>query len=207
MSGRSVLFVLTALLTIHLSRGWCGDIYKYVDEQGNVYFTDGQPPGGMNLEKVYSGQDGPEPKEKRADEHSVEEDRFVIPFVSASGSGKAGKQVVVDVTLSRGCRSIRRKFIVDTGATTTVITLEDAKSLGIKEGDVIHSGLGGIAGGGVVVAHRVKLSTLQVADMVVDGAEVAVLREGQTRLLGMDILGMYNMQVDNDHSVLVLQKR
>jgi clan AA aspartic protease (TIGR02281 family) len=119
---------------------------------------------------------------------------------------KTRREMVVDVTLTRGGKHIKRRFVVDTGATNTVITQADAKALGIREKDVTDSSVGVLAGGAKVVVHRVKLSRLQLGNMVLQSPKVAVLFKGD-RLLGMDILGRYNIQVDNNKSLLILQKR
>jgi clan AA aspartic protease (TIGR02281 family) len=201
-----VLLLFAALLFSHPSSGWGGDIYRYVDKDGIVHFTDIPPRSGKALEKIYIGEKEPEEEAVSKDEDSQDTDEFVIPFAGRSGRMNSRREVVVDVTLSRGGKYIRRKFVVDTGATNTVITQADAKALGIKEKDVTDSSVGVLAGGAKVVVHRVKLSRLQLGDMVLQSPKVAVLYKGD-RLLGMDILGRYNIQVDNDKSLLILQKR
>jgi clan AA aspartic protease (TIGR02281 family) len=208
MCARSALvFIIASVLLVCFPAGSSGDIYKYVDEEGNVYFTDGQPVSGKRLEKVYPEENRQERPDATVEEPPVEVDRFLIPLASVSNRRSARRRMLVDVTLTRDYRSITRKFVVDTGATSTVMTRSDAMALGVEEKDVSGSGLGSVAGGGLVVAHRTRISRLEVGDVVVHSPEVAILKHGETRLLGMDILGRYNIQVDLDRKVLILRKR
>ena len=192
------LIFIVAMLISHPTPGWCGDIYKYVDEQGNVHFTDTPPPQGKRLEKVYKLEKKEGAQEDSAGESFPEMDRIVIPFEERSGGMSVRMGMFVDVNLSRANRRITRRFLVDTGASVTVITRADAQALSVKEEDVIGSGLGKVVGGGTVAGHAVQLSRLTVGDMVVRSPMVVVLNTGESRLLGMDILGRYNIKVDHD---------
>jgi clan AA aspartic protease (TIGR02281 family) len=205
----SVLIFVAAILMCMPPLGWCGDIYKYVDEQGNVHFTDTPPPPEKKLElqKVYKLKKKGGAKGDSGGEGSTDLDRIVIPFQARAGGMSARMGMFVNVNLSRAQRNITRQFLVDTGASVTVITRGDAGALGIREEDVLGSGLGKVAGGGTVAGHAVQLSSLQVGDMVVRAPMVVVLTSGESRLLGMDILGRYNIKVDHDSKLLVLERR
>ena len=160
-------------------------------------------PCGENTDKVYKMKDTnnekPSSQTLSAGTGRAKQSGFIIPFRMGSA-----RKMVVNVTLTFNYKSIDRQFIIDTGANITVITYADAKALGIKDDHLSGSGVGLVAGGSHIIFHEVKLDKLQVADMIVNSPSVSIL-EGGHRLLGMDILGNYNIQVDNNRSLLILQ--
>jgi aspartyl protease family protein len=96
------------------------------------------------------------------------------------------------------------RFLVDTGATTIALPAADAKRLGINylKGD---QGLVQTANGSAS-AYRVKLDTVRLGDITLNGVDAVVLEGGLTTpLLGMSFLNRTEMKRDGE--TMVLTKR
>lgn len=81
------------------------------------------------------------------------------------------------------------RFLVDTGATTVALTLEDARRLGFDPAklDYVYDV---VTAEGRVKAAGVKLATISVAGARVDDVQALVIEKGlDTSLLGMSYLG------------------
>ncbi len=178
-----------------------GEIYRYVDEQGKLHITDTPPPEGRHRNiKVYRHRAAPvskAPPEKNDDKAA-----YVLPF---SREGFHG--MLVEATLTNGINSITRRFVVDTGASATVITIEDVKQLGISEEDVTGSSLGMVPGGGRVLAIHVPLDSMTLGDLEISNPVVAVIKGGSMRLLGIDVLGRFDLEVKNEQGIIILKQK
>jgi aspartyl protease family protein len=96
------------------------------------------------------------------------------------------------------------RFLVDTGATTIALPAADARRLGINylKGD---RGLVQTANG-TASAYRVKLDTVRLGDITMNGVDAVVLEGGLTTpLLGMSFLNRTEMKRDGE--TMVLTKR
>ena len=96
------------------------------------------------------------------------------------------------------------RFLVDTGATTIALPATDAKRLGL---DYLKGerGLVQTANGGAP-AYRVKLDTVRLGDITLNGVDAVVLEGGLTTpLLGMSFLNRTEMKRDGE--TMVLTKR
>lgn len=99
---------------------------------------------------------------------------------------RRGEDGLFHVTGRRGARAVR--FVVDTGASVTVLTVADADRLGAKPrwdgGEAVLA----TAGGRAAMTWR-RLPSLDVAGRRIAAIDVAVVEEGVGRsLLGQDIL-------------------
>jgi len=96
------------------------------------------------------------------------------------------------------------RFMVDTGATTIALPAADAKRLGI---DYLKGERGLVqTANGTAPAYRVKLDTVRLGDITINGVEGVVLEGGlQTALLGMSFLNRTEMKRDGE--TMVLTKR
>ena len=94
-------------------------------------------------------------------------------------------------------------FQLDTGASCTMITREDALALGLDmDGRPIVKGY--IADGSMVELKRTVLSSLAVGGAEVHDLEVVI---GKMRLLGMDFLREFHLTVDAVGGQLVLERK
>jgi len=96
------------------------------------------------------------------------------------------------------------RFMVDTGATVIALPAADAKRLGINylKGDqgVVQTA------NGAAPAYRVKLDTVRLGDITLNGVDGVVLEGGlTTALLGMSFLNRTEMKRDGE--TMVLTKR
>jgi prefoldin subunit 5 len=94
-------------------------------------------------------------------------------------------------------------FHLDTGATCTMITGEDARALGLAP-DGRPAVKGYIADGSMVELERVVLPSLAVGGAEVHNLEVVI---GKMRLLGMDFLREFHLTVDAGGGQLVLERK
>ncbi len=96
------------------------------------------------------------------------------------------------------------QFMVDTGATSVSLSQADALRMGIKfqNGPVAMAS----TANGRVPVHRVKLDTVRVGDVLVQGVE-AVIMPGEMShiLLGNSFLSRFQMKTDNQ--VMTLERR
>lgn len=77
------------------------------------------------------------------------------------------------------------KFLVDTGASSVALTLNDAKKAGFREGD-LNFNLTIQTAGGENKAARVKLKSVSVGPITLRNVDAIVVKEG----LGVSLLGM-----------------
>ncbi|MEI8295794.1 MAG: TIGR02281 family clan AA aspartic protease [Alphaproteobacteria bacterium] len=80
------------------------------------------------------------------------------------------------------------RFMVDTGATRTTLTVEDAQSLGINTNHLSYDQLTDTANGSVYVA-KIRLSEIKIGDIIVNDVRASVSKtmDGYS-LLGMSFL-------------------
>ena len=167
--------------------------YKWVDEQGSVHFTDNY----HNIPEQY--RDGvSQNKHGGAKEAKTPSDdtpqRVVVHFNSE------GNVIFVNAILNWKLPVI---FHMDTGATSTMITRQDALDLGINPDDKPKQ-RGYVADGSVVEFPITRLSSISVGDAEVNNVEVAI---GNMRLLGMNFLNAFQVNIDAENGQLVLERK
>ena len=120
---------------------------------------------------------------------------------------RCGNSFTTDVVLNR---KLSADFIVDTGATDTVISGSLAKKLGIynnKGRNVLYR----VADGRSVNGKQVNIREIRVGGAKVYNVQAVVLDSGDMGdspgLLGMSFLNNFVFKVDTEKELLVLQKR
>ncbi|QDL56704.1 TIGR02281 family clan AA aspartic protease [Rhodoferax aquaticus] len=96
------------------------------------------------------------------------------------------------------------QFMVDTGATVVSISQRDAERMGLnfRSGQVVQMS----TANGVITGWRIKLTSVQVGDVVVYGVDAVVnAAEMPFVLLGNSFLTRFNMTRTNDKMVLEKQ--
>lgn len=167
--------------------------YKWVDEQGEVHFTDNYHNIPAKYRKeVSQSKYGREKGSKTLSKDTPQ--RVVVHF---QGKGNA---IFVNAILNWKLPVI---FHLDTGATHTMIIRQDALALGIDP-DSMPTMKGYIADGSIVEFPRMNLSSISVGDAEVNNVEVAI---GSTRLLGMNFLNDFQMNIDNENGQLILERK
>lgn len=95
------------------------------------------------------------------------------------------------------------RFIVDTGATSVVLSSTDARSAGINY--LLGTRTQTHTANGVVPVYAVKLDTLRVGDIVVNNVDAIVIEGGKLPmgLLGMSFLNRMEMKRDGQAMTLI----
>ncbi len=93
-------------------------------------------------------------------------------------------------------------FMVDTGATSVVLSRDDARMLGIDPDTLAYLGEANTANGTVRTA-RVTLTDVRLGE-IVDDRLTAQVNDGDMEgsLLGMEYLGRFRIEIDGDRMVL-----
>lgn len=104
---------------------------------------------------------------------------------------------VTDGTINGGST----RFLVDTGATLIAIPADEARRLGIS---FLNAPRGAVkTANGVVSAYRVKLDTVRVGGITLNGVDGVVLERGlDVVLLGMSFLNRTEIRQDGETMVL-----
>jgi hypothetical protein len=167
--------------------------YKWVDERGTVHFTDNPATiPSQYREKVSESRYGGAKEPAMLSQTTPP--RVVVHFKREDNA------ILLNALLNWKLPVL---FHLDTGATNTMITRGDAVSLGIDP-DRMPTMKGYIADGSLVEFPTAVLSSLSVGDAEVDNVEVAI---GTTRLLGMNFLNKFHMNIDAESGQLTLERR
>lgn len=185
----TAIIVSVLLLSPLLHAGY----YKWTDEQGRVHFTDNY----HNIPEKYRDEVSQSKYGKKKETETLSKDtpqRVVVHFKRRDNA------IFVNAILNWKLPVV---FHVDTGATSTMITGQDALALGIDP-DSKPRMKGVIADGSVVEFPRAVLSSISVADAEVNNVEVAI---GNTRLLGMNYLNDFQVNIDAENGQLILDRK
>jgi clan AA aspartic protease (TIGR02281 family) len=178
------------------------EIFRWADEKGIVYFTDNP----HNIPEKYRARairlkaaDSP-----RRDEPAKvsEPDKASIPIQ------RKGQVAVVRATLNSKASA---SFVVDTGASYTMISRAMAKELEI---DIEGKNLPAIpfqTANGVISAPVVTLESIDVGGMQVKDLTAAVYDafpdSSVSGLLGLNFLSHFRMDIDSKNELLHLEKK
>jgi aspartyl protease family protein len=130
--------------------------------------------------------------------------------VGSGGGGGSGTQIVLSAgsgghfTTQGSINGRSTNFVVDTGATSVAMGINEARRLGIKfeQGDTFMSG----TANGNVLTYRVFLTSLRIQDVEVNNIEAAVVSANMPYiLLGNTFLTRFQMKREND--VMTLTRR
>lgn len=185
----AIIILCSFLLSPLLHAGF----YKWVDEQGDVHFTDNY----HNIPEKYRKETSQTKYGKKKEATKLSKDtpqRVVVHFKRKDNA------VFVNAILNWKLPVV---FHMDTGATNTMITRQDALALGIDP-DSRPTFKGYIADGSVVDFPRANLSSINVGDAEVNNLEVAI---GNMRLLGMDFLNDFQVNIDAKNGQLILERK
>jgi aspartyl protease family protein len=94
------------------------------------------------------------------------------------------------------------EFLADTGATTMVLSQDDARRLGIDPEALVYLGEASTANG-IVRTARIELDSVDFGPFR-DTGFPAWVNDGEMdgSLLGMDYLGLYRIEIDGDRMIL-----
>jgi clan AA aspartic protease (TIGR02281 family) len=198
----------TVLITAFLSVLFIGssfasaaDYYRWVDQNGVVHFTDSL----HNIPEAQRGKVGRiqsnEPPRSQPPPVPVPPAKASIPFE------KQGQVVIVEATLNKKASA---KFVVDTGASYTMISSAVAKELDIDT-EQQHRTAPFQTANGIIQAPLVSLDSINVGGMEIRNLTAAVhdiLADSRVAgLLGLNFLSNFRMDIDTQKGVLHLEKK
>jgi len=193
--------VFLAALLISSASLVAAEYYRWVDQNGVVHFTD-------NLHNIPETQRG-----NAGRIQSIEPPRAPPPAVPVSPSKasipfeKQGQVVIVEATLNKKTAA---KFVVDTGASYTMISSAIAKELDIDTEQNRRTAPFQTANG-IIQAPLVSLDSITVGGMEIRNLTAAVhdvLADSRVAgLLGLNFLSNFRMDIDTQKGVLHLEKK
>lgn len=192
---------LSILLISSVSIGAAAEYYRWVDQNGVVHFTD-------NLHNIPETQRG-----KAGRIQSVESPRVspppapITPSKASIPFERQGQVVIVEATLNKKTAA---KFVVDTGASYTMISSAVAKELDIDTERDRRTAPFQTANG-IIQAPLVSLESINVGGMEIRNLTAAVhdvLADSKVAgLLGLNFLANFRMDIDTQKGVLHLEKK
>ncbi|UCG77217.1 MAG: aspartyl protease family protein [Nitrospirota bacterium] len=218
----AALSIIIILMFGSLSFAESGKLYKWVDDKGNMHFTDS--PANIpeeysdqvdideiekveekeedNLEEAEStpAQTAPERPEAQKDEAP----RFEVSYEAFEGRAD---RIIVPVTLNG---SVKAKMAVDTGSPGLILSRELANKLDILTGDdgnlvILAAGIGG-----TVPALRTIIDSINIGgaeDLFIPATVTDSLSDAWEGLVGMDFLTKYAINIDTEKNVIVFTSK
>ena len=189
-----VLFISSSPLT-------AADYYRWVDQNGVVHFTDNP----HNIPETQRGKVGriqsTEPVRKQQPPVILLPTKASIPFE------KQGQVVIVEATLNK---KTAVKFVVDTGASYTMISSAVAKELDINTEQNRRTAPFQTANG-IIQAPLISLESITVGGMEIRDLTAAVhdvIPDARVAgLLGLNFLTNFRMDIDTQKGMLHLEKK
>jgi clan AA aspartic protease (TIGR02281 family) len=189
-----VLFISSSPLT-------AADYYRWVDQNGVVHFTDNP----HNIPETQRGKVGRiqsmEPVRKQQPPVILVPTKASIPFE------KQGQVVIVEATLNK---KTAVKFVVDTGASYTMISSAVAKELDINTEHNRRTAPFQTANG-IIQAPLISLESITVGGMEIRDLTAAVhdvIPDARVAgLLGLNFLTNFRMDIDTQKGMLHLEKK
>ena len=196
-----VVFIAAMLYLSSPATSSAADILRWVDERGVVHYTD-------NLHNIPEKFRANATRTKMPDTPRSQEASKPVSFDKASVPfQKRGTVVIVPATLNEKATA---KFVVDTGASYTMISQATAKELEID----LEKKLPAIpfqTANGIIQAPLVNLSSIDVGGLQVKDLTAAVYDvfpdPGISGLLGLNFLSNFRMDIDTQNGVLHLEKK
>ena len=198
MNGRAAISFAVLLSLV----GWStasrsAEIFRWVDEQGIVHFTD-RP------------QEIPESFRSTATQLKMESRLAPLPPPLDKASiqyQKKGELMVVQATLNEKAPA---RFVVDTGASYTTISQATAKELSIDI-EINPTVISFHTANGTIQAPLANVRSIEVGGLALKDLTVAVHDvfpdPGIAGLLGLNFLSQFRVDIDSKNGVLNLEKK
>jgi clan AA aspartic protease (TIGR02281 family) len=182
-----------------------GEMYKWVDEKGTVHFTDDL---SSIPEKYREEAEARKPPKETSTPKPQENSKPSLPEKISKPEGmtvdlvRSGEVSFAEVVLND---RIRQHFVVDTGASFTVISREAARELGITI-DENTPFLPITTASSVIFNPLVTLKSVRVGEAEVENVDALVhnLPGGSAGLLGNSFLSKFKVVLDPIHGKMTL---
>jgi len=193
---RLILLCVT-LLVISIPSSYA-QMYKWVDDKGTVHFTDDL---STIPEKYREDAETRKPSKEISTPNPKEKSKPSLPAKAAEPEGitvdlvRKHELLMTEVLLNG---TVRRYFIVDTGASFTLINRLTAKELGITE-DENTPYIRAAAVSGIISAPLVTLRSVRVGGAEVENVEAVVypMVASGDGLLGNSFLNKFRVAIDS----------
>jgi clan AA aspartic protease (TIGR02281 family) len=165
------------------------DFFQYTDKDGTVVIVDDE---GKIPEKY---------RKKTKTTKSAKSANSAVTAVKIQNNN-----VFVPVTLCYRNKSVEVTMLLDTGASTTIISIDVAKRLGIAP-ESTELGISRVADGRLLQTFVTSLDYLSVGPKVKSGLQVSIMPSSGPPLpfdglLGMNFLGDFNYQLDVNNEMI-----
>jgi len=192
---------LIIILLVRPTSALCAEFYRWVDQSGVVHFTD-------NLHNIPEKQRGTATRiQGKESARSPEPPAPLPPRKASIPIERHGQVVIVEATLNQKTSA---KFVVDTGASYTMISSAVAKALDIDVSQNQPS-VPFQTANGVIQAPLAKLESITVGGMEIKDLTAAIhdiAPESRVAgLLGLNFLSNFRMDIDTQKGVLHLEKK
>ncbi len=185
------LFMLTFLVLFNQTIV-SADYYQYTDSSGTVVMVDDESKVPVKYRK------------------KILSEKYEVKASKVTSVTVRNNQVRVPVLLSYRNNVVEAQLVLDTGATTTMITSNLADRLGIRA-DSTEAALARIADGSVVQSSWTRLDYISVGSKRVNYPKVAIMpSRGPLSgfgdgLLGMNFLGEFKYHLDMNSQTIEWQ--
>lgn len=206
---RVLLFILMVLMGIAWAFPGHAEMYQWVDEKGTVHFADDL---SKIPERYRPGAKILKPPHERATPEAQEKPALPLP---APPTPKASEPEGIEVALSRRGGvfltevllhgRVKRRFVVDTGASSVLISWETVKELDLtidEETPVVPVA----TPSDVVLVPLVTLKSVRVGNAEVENVEALVqtMPSGEEGLLGQSFLNKFRVVLDAANGKMTL---
>jgi clan AA aspartic protease (TIGR02281 family) len=197
--------ILSFVLLVIMVPSSYGEMYKWVDEKGTVHFTDDL---SSIPEKFRQDAEIRKPPKEISTPKPVEMPKFT-PSPKPSGTEgmtidllRKGELSLVEVILNG---RVRQHFIVDTGASFTVMNRATAKELGIAIDDNTPF-IPIFTASTLILTPLVTLRSLRVGQAEVENVDVLIhdMPSGSVGLLGNSFLNKFKVMIDSINAKMIL---
>lgn len=189
--------LIGALLALIGRSTLAGEMYRWVDEKGVVHFTDNL----HNIPEPYRSNTGRIKTPMAREPQNTPADRVSVPF------HKKGEVVIVEALINEKATG---SFIVDTGASYTIISQATARELEIDLGQDLPT-IPFQTANGIIRAPLVTLAALDVGGMRLRDLTAAVYDvfpdSRVSGLLGLNFLSHFRIDIDTRNQLLHLERK
>lgn len=183
----SAIAAISAYLLLACAFPAAADFFQYTDKDGTVVIVDDE----SRIPEKY--------RKKTKTTKTSKSDQSTRTAVKIQNN-----KVIVPVTLGYRNKTVEATMLLDTGASTTTISIDVAKRLGITP-ESTELGISRVADGRMLQTFVTSLDYLSVGPKVKNGLQVSIMPSSGPPLpfdglLGMNFLGdfSYHLDVNNE---------
>ncbi len=194
-----LVFLLFLILVSLVAPSRSAELYRWVDERGVVHFSDNEHNIPSEFRENVTRIRGLAPS--KPSNNPAFTGRASVPLK------KKGLTAVVEVKINS---TTKANFILDTGASYTVISEHVAKELKIDL-EKKHPKIRLQTANGIIEVPLVTLDSIEISGLRVDDLAAAVhdfsTDTNIAGLLGLNFLGKFRIDLDTEKGIFILEKK